>query len=255
LAGSSRRILSRISRTYSVKLSGCRSSVLCRLNPSSLWASSAPRRAVSFSSSKSRFAGEDWESAAARVMMAPRSSLNCCAMAPVRRPIVSIFSACSRARSRARSPVTSSAPIAPPPRWRHIACVLGGRQASGDRVVPIIVRPAAAQALGGERGVPVVFFGHLKVSNVKPSGGLVGLTLSHVEATVSAELSVELLSTKSGGTLWRSSATASEKVGGLSLVGGAPIFSAKDPNNAYGQLVNRLVYAVTYDLRSTWVKQ
>src|SRR5213592_3710346 len=101
--------------------------------------------------------------------------------------------------------------------------------------------PAAAQALGGERGVPVVFFGHLKVSNVK--------------ATVSAELSVELLSTKSGGTLWRSSATASEKVGGLSLVGGEPIFSAKDPNNAYGQLVNRLVYAVTYDLRSTWVKQ
>jgi len=115
--------------------------------------------------------------------------------------------------------------------------------------------PAAAQALGGERGVPVVFFGHLKVSNVKPSGGLVGLTLPHVEATVSAELSVELLSTKSGGTLWRSSATASEKVGGLSLVGGEPIFSAKDPNNAYGQLVNRLVYAVTYDLRSTWVKQ
>ena len=115
--------------------------------------------------------------------------------------------------------------------------------------------PAAAQALGGERGVPVVFFGHLKVSNVKPSGSLVGLTLPRVEATVSAELSVELLSTKSGGTLWRSSAVASEKVGGLALVGGEPVFSAKDPNNAYGQLVNRLVYQVTYDLRSTWVNQ
>jgi hypothetical protein len=115
--------------------------------------------------------------------------------------------------------------------------------------------PAAAQALGGERGVPVVFFGHLKVSNVKPSGSLVGLSLPRVEATVSAELSVELLSTKSGGTLWRSSAVASEKVGGLALVGGEPVFSAKDPNSAYGQLVNRLVYAVTYDMRSTWVKQ
>jgi len=115
--------------------------------------------------------------------------------------------------------------------------------------------PRAAQALGGEGGVPVVFFGHLKVSNVKPSGSLVGLTLPRVEATVSAELSVELLSTKSGGTLWRSSAVASEKVGGLALVGGEPVFSAKDPNNAYGQLVNRLVYQVTYDMRSTWVKQ
>src|SRR2546428_300208 len=76
-----------------------------------------------------------------------------------------------------------------------------------------------------------------------------------LEATVSAELSVELLSTKSGGTLWRSSAAATEKVGGLALVDGEPVFSAKDPNDAYGQLVNRLVYAVTYDLRSTWVKQ
>jgi len=115
--------------------------------------------------------------------------------------------------------------------------------------------PRAAQALGGEGGVPVVFFGHLKVSNVKPSGSLAGLSLPRVEATVSAELSVELLSTKSGGTLWRSSAVASEKVGGLALVGGEPVFSAKDPNSAYGQLVNRLVYAVTYDMRSTWVKQ
>ncbi len=114
----------------------------------------------------------------------------------------------------------------------------------------------SAQALGGgDRGVPVVFFGHLKVSNVKPSGGLIGLSLPHVEATVSADLSVELRSTKTGGVLWRSSATATEKVGQLAIVGGQPEFSARDPNDAYGHLVNRLVYAVTYDVRSTWVKQ
>ncbi len=110
-------------------------------------------------------------------------------------------------------------------------------------------------ALGGARGVPVVFLGHLKVSNVKPSGGLLGLTLAHVEATISAELSVELRSTKTGGTLWRASAARTEKVGELTLVGGVPEFSARDPNDAYGHLVNRLVHAVTWDLRSTWVKQ
>ncbi len=115
--------------------------------------------------------------------------------------------------------------------------------------------PAAAQALGGERGVPAVFFGHLKVSNVKPSGGVINLTLPHVEATVSAELTVELLSTKSGGTLWRASAAASEKVGQVALVGGEPYFSAKNPNDAYGRLVNRLVAAVTRDLRPTWREQ
>src|SRR2546425_6145846 len=117
-------------------------------------------------------------------------------------------------------------------------------------------RADSAQALaGGDRGVPVVFFGHLKVSTVKRRGGLIGLSLPHVEATVSADLSVELRSTKTGGVLWRSSATATEKVGQLAIIGGQPEFSARDPNDAYGHLVNRLVYAVTYDVRSTWVKQ
>ncbi|MGH7614151.1 MAG: hypothetical protein ACREMW_08955, partial [Gemmatimonadales bacterium] len=113
----------------------------------------------------------------------------------------------------------------------------------------------SAAALGGARGVPVVFLGHLKVSNVKPSGGLRGLAWAHLEATVTADLAVQLRSTKTGGTLWRSSAAATEKVGELSLVGGVPLFSARDPDDAYGQLVNRLVRAVTWDLRSTWVKR
>jgi hypothetical protein len=110
-------------------------------------------------------------------------------------------------------------------------------------------------AFGGARGVPVVFLGHLKVSNVKPSGGLVALSLSRVEATVSADLSVELRSTKTGGVLWRASAGATEKVGEVTLIGGVPEFTARDPNVAYGHLVDRLVRSVTWDLRSTWVKQ
>jgi hypothetical protein len=97
-----------------------------------------------------------------------------------------------------------------------------------------------------------VFVGHLKMSNITPSGGLAGLTGGHVEATVSAELSVALLATSSGGTLWRSSGVATRKIGGLSLVGGEPFFSAKDPNKAYTGLVGDLVDYVTRDLRPTW---
>ena len=85
-----------------------------------------------------------------------------------------------------------------------------------------------------------------------PSGGLRGISLPFLEATVSVEVSVGLFSTKTGGTLWRSSGAASEKVGGVALVSGEPIFSAKDPKVAYGNLVNGLVNDVTYDLRSTW---
>ena len=114
--------------------------------------------------------------------------------------------------------------------------------------------PAVAQMLARDSNpVPAVFFGHLKISNVKPSGGVLGLT--HIEANVTAQLTVTMVSTKTGGTLWRSSAMATEKMGGVAIVGGVPYFSAQDPNDAYGHLINRLVYDVTYDFRSTWVKQ
>ena len=104
-------------------------------------------------------------------------------------------------------------------------------------------------------GVPVAFFGHLKISNVKPSGHLTASLSPSMQATVTVELSVWLVNTRTGGVMWRRSSQSTEKVGGLSIVGGTASFSAKDPNDAYGRLVNQLVYNVTYDVRSTWVDQ
>jgi len=111
---------------------------------------------------------------------------------------------------------------------------------------------ATARALGAAYNVPVVFVGHLKMSNITPQGGLSGLLQGHVDATVSAELSVALITTGSGGTVWRSSGVASRKIGGVSLLGGEPYVSAKDPNKAYSALVYDLVNYVTRDLRATW---
>ena len=132
---------------------------------------------------------------------------------------------------------------------------LGSADSLVRRVGETQFGPASAQALGEQRDVPAVFVGHLKVSNVKPSGGIIGLSVPFVQATVTVDLLVRLMSTRSGGTLWRASASASEKVGSVALVGGIPEFSAKDPNDAYGRLVNRLVWTVTQDLRPTWRKQ
>jgi hypothetical protein len=103
--------------------------------------------------------------------------------------------------------------------------------------------------------VPVAFFGHLKISNVKPSGHLTASLSPSMQATVTVELSVWLVNTRTGGVMWRRSSQSTEKVGGLAFIGGTPSFSAKDPNDAYGRLVNQLVYNVTYDVRSTWVDQ
>ena len=132
---------------------------------------------------------------------------------------------------------------------------LGNADSLVRRVGETSFGPASAQALGEQRGVPAVFVGHLKVSNVKPSGGIIGLQVPFVQATVTVDLLVRLISTRSGGTLWRSSASASQKVGSVAIVGGIPEFSAKDPNDAYGELVNSLVWTVTHDLRPTWRRQ
>ncbi len=116
--------------------------------------------------------------------------------------------------------------------------------------------PAAAQKLGEDRHIPAVFFGQLAVTNAKPHGGISASGDVNVGATVSAELNVRLLSTSTGGTLWRSSGAATQSVGQLAMNGGhLPSISARDPNAAYATLVNQVVVQVTHDLRPTWVRQ
>ncbi len=116
--------------------------------------------------------------------------------------------------------------------------------------------PEAAKQVGHGRDLAAVFFGQLVVSGTKPSGSVsAGGNLS-VTGTVSADLNVRLLSTSSGGTLWRSSATASQNVGQVSMSGGRlPSISATDPNAAYANMVEGMVAEVTRDFRPTWVKQ
>jgi hypothetical protein len=113
---------------------------------------------------------------------------------------------------------------------------------------------ALAQALGREKNVPAVFVGSLKVSNVKPSGRL-STSGVNVRTSVSAELTVRLLSTSTGGTVWRANATTNETVGRLAISGGLPAVSVRDQDAVYGDMVRELVASVTRDLRPTWVKQ
>lgn len=114
---------------------------------------------------------------------------------------------------------------------------------------------AAAQELGRQRGVGAVFAGHLKISNPQPEGGLGGLVTPHLEATIRVDLTVRLLSAQSGGTVWRSSAWATRKVGQVRIVNGELDFMARDPQKEYGPMVDRLVELVTQDLEPTWQKQ
>lgn len=118
------------------------------------------------------------------------------------------------------------------------------------RTDPIVL----AQALGEKKDVPAVFVGHLKVSDVKPRARLSTGDVN-VRASVSAELTVRLLSTRTGGTLWRSSSAANGTVGKVTLAGGLPSLAVRDPEEAYGEILHAVVTQVTRDLRPTWVQQ
>ena len=111
-------------------------------------------------------------------------------------------------------------------------------------------------AIGRERRVPAVFLGRLSVSGVKPKGGLINAARGlKVQAEVSAQLSVRLLSTGTGGTMWRSSSIANGTVGRVALADATPSVAVRNPDDAYGELVGELVHNVTRDLRPTFVKQ
>ena len=114
---------------------------------------------------------------------------------------------------------------------------------------------ALAQALGREKNVPAVFLGQLKMSGVKPSGVVSSISRLNVRASVSGELTVRLLSTTTGGTVWRSSSAANGTVGKVAISDNLPAVAVRDPNEAYGEVVDQLVREVTRDLRPTWVKQ
>ena len=111
-----------------------------------------------------------------------------------------------------------------------------------------------ARALGRSRDVPAVFVGRLTMSEVKPQGRL-GVASVDMRAGVTAQLTVQLVSTRTGGTMWRSSANASEELGHVGLGTGGAAVAMRDPDEAYGEVVRNLVADVTRDLRPTWVKQ
>ena len=126
----------------------------------------------------------------------------------------------------------------------------------GQRGLEVLELGAADTSLRtlADRGVAAVFLGTLTLTDPRPSGHL-GMSSVSVRETVSAELSVRLVATSTGGTVWRSSARTDGTLGQASLSGLRPSVSIRDKDEAYGEVVDRLVAGVTQDLRPTWVKQ
>ena len=113
---------------------------------------------------------------------------------------------------------------------------------------------AAIKAIGEDQNLKTILTGELVVSDIRPNIQITpGLGFLSISAEVDATLSVQMFETSTGASLWSSSASDTRTVGNISIFGGKNFaFDAKDPEKAYGNLINSLVTQVTRDFRVSW---
>ena len=114
----------------------------------------------------------------------------------------------------------------------------------------------AIRAIGKRFDVDAVIIGNLEVTDVKPRLDVKQVFTSlGVQADVEAALTTKLMEVGSGATVWTRSARSKETVANVGFNQGDVYFGAKDPESAYGSLIQDLVHHVTQDFRPYWVKQ
>ena len=115
----------------------------------------------------------------------------------------------------------------------------------------------AVIALGRKHGLKTIVTGDLAVSNVRPDLRIdAALRSGSVTAQVDASLEVQMFEAESGAALWNRSARATHSVGQVRIWGGKEVaFDARNPEEAYGGLVDDLVAQVSRPFQVSWVRR
>lgn len=115
----------------------------------------------------------------------------------------------------------------------------------------------AIKEIGRVYDVDAVITGRLDISKIKPNVHLFNiLTDLDVHADVEAKITARLRDAGRGATVWTASARDRRNVANLTVVAGKPVaLNARNPKEAYGELVDVLVYKVTKDLRVRYVRR
>ncbi|MEK7397302.1 MAG: hypothetical protein AAB116_10255 [Candidatus Poribacteria bacterium] len=111
--------------------------------------------------------------------------------------------------------------------------------------------PNVIQMLGKKYNLKSIITGDLNVSDIKPKVNISSIITSmSVKAEVQATLIVRLIETKDGATIWTNLAEDRRSVASVSIFSKNDImFDAQNPDDAYGDLAQFLVKAVTEDLK------
>jgi hypothetical protein len=112
-------------------------------------------------------------------------------------------------------------------------------------------------AIGRKAGVKTIVTGELTVSKVRPDVNVDALFHSgSVTAQVDATLEVQMFEAESGAALWNRSAQTTHSVGQVQISSLRQFaFSATNPEEAYGGLVDDLVAQVSRPFQVSWVRR
>jgi hypothetical protein len=105
--------------------------------------------------------------------------------------------------------------------------------------------------------VNTVFIGELVVSDVRPDISLAPIFgAMEFSGEVDATLSVRMIEAVGGASIWSNSSKSTKNLGHISVFRGKFFsFSAKNPETAYGELLDDLVDRVSRDFQCTWVRK
>ncbi len=93
------------------------------------------------------------------------------------------------------------------------------------------MNPAAYKQLGKKHDVATIFIGELEVSDIRPAISIsADLSSVGAAADVDATLTVQMVETTMGASIWSRSASVTHRVGQVGLGGGSGfVFDAEDP--------------------------
>ena len=115
------------------------------------------------------------------------------------------------------------------------------------------IDPDAARAIGEQFGVTSFFYGNVSVSDVRPKIDINALIRSmRVQAVFGISATARFLSAETGATVWTDSVHREDSLAYLSMEQGQiPYFDLRDQEDAYRELIERLIHELTRDFRPT----
>jgi hypothetical protein len=128
-----------------------------------------------------------------------------------------------------------------------VLAAVGGRQLDVDTL----------KKIGAKYGVAAIFLGDIAYSEPKTDVNLNDLTKleGSVRTEVRGDISSRLVDTRTGASVWSSSAWAKRQIGRLSVSGEQGVSGGMSKSNPRDEMVPALVYHLTEDFRPTSVRQ